>query len=232
MIMKKVWFITGASRGIGLEFCRQLLSKGQHVIAACRNPDGARELWELKSDYKSRFQYLALDVTDEKSVTEMARHLDGAAIDVLINNAGVLRGAEENFANVSFSDVARSFDVNTLGPMRVTRALLPMLKLSKTPTVIHITSKMGSIAGNTSGGYYGYRMSKTALNMFNKSFALEFPEITSVVMHPGWVKTEMGGAAAPLEADGSVAGMIQVIESLKLKDSGTFREYSGGEIAW
>ena len=230
--MKKVWFITGASRGIGLEFCRQLLSRGQQVIAACRNPDGARELWELKSDYKSRFQYLALDVTDEKSVAEMARHLDGVAIDVLINNAGVLRGAEENFANVSFSDVARSFDVNTLGPMRVTRALLPMLKLSKTPAVIHITSKMGSIADNTSGGYYGYRMSKTALNMFNKSFALEFPEITSVVMHPGWVKTEMGGAAAPLEADGSVAGMIQVIESLKLKDSGTFREYSGGEIAW
>jgi NAD(P)-dependent dehydrogenase (short-subunit alcohol dehydrogenase family) len=230
--MSQVWLVTGASRGLGLTFCRQLLSKGCEVIAACRNPSGARELWELKSDYPKIFDYVELDVADEQSVKSMAKILSGKTVDVLVNNAGILKGAGETIRDIKFAEVLRSFEVNSVGPMRVVQALLPMLEKSNSPRVINMSSRMGSIEDNTSGGYYGYRMSKTALNMFNKSFVEEFPNIVSVVMHPGWVKTEMGGPSAPLERADSVAGMISVISGLKKDDSGKFLDYSGKEIPW
>ena len=116
--------------------------------------------------------------------------------------------------------------------MRVTRALLPNLRMAKAPKVINITSRMGSIDDNTSGGYYGYRMSKTALNMFNSSFSREFKDILAVVMHPGWVKTDMGGPSAPTEIYDSVKGLLSVINSLSLKDSGRFVDFRGEGIKW
>jgi NAD(P)-dependent dehydrogenase (short-subunit alcohol dehydrogenase family) len=229
---KQVWVVTGASRGIGLALCRKLLALGQDVVGACRNPDGARELWELKSDYKDRFRYLKLDVQDQASVDAFAAELRGQVIDVVINNAGVLRGGQDSFEALRFDDMMKSFDVNTLGPMRVTRALLSNLRGSSTPKVINITSKMGSISDNTSGGYYAYRMSKTALNMFNQSFTVDFPQITSIVMHPGWVKTEMGGASAPTDADESAGGIVAVAQNLTKAQRGQFLDFKGQEIRW
>lgn len=228
----QTWVVTGASRGIGLEMVKQLLSQGQVVIGACRNPDGARDLWEIQSDYKSRFRYLKLDLADPSTITDLGLKLKDERIDVLVNNAGVLKGAGEGLLALSFDDVVKSFDVNTIGPLRVTRALMPCLQRSDSPKIINMTSMMGSITDNKSGSYYAYRMSKAALNMFNMCLAREFPDVTSVVMHPGWVKTEMGGPAAPTSVFDSVAGILKVISEIKASDSGRFLDFRGQGIAW
>ena len=187
----ETWLVTGAARGIGLEMVKQLLSSGRSVIGACRNPDGARDLWEIQSDYKTRFRSVQLDVSDPSSIETATQSLANTKIDVLVNNAGILRGAGESLATLNVDDVIKSFVVNAVGPLRVTRAFLPQLQKASSPKVIQLTSRMGSIDDNKSGGYYGYRMSKTSLNMFNASFASEFSSITTIVMHPGWVKTDM-----------------------------------------
>ena len=228
----QVWLVTGASRGIGLAMVKKLLTAGHTVIGACRNPDGARDLWEIQSDYKTRFRYVKLDVADPATIDALGAQLKDETIDVLVNNAGVLKGAGESLASLSFADVVKSFEVNTIGPMRVTKALLPCLQRSANPKVVNMTSMMGSIADNKSGGYYAYRMSKTALNMFNKCLSLEFPTITAIAMHPGWVKTEMGGATAPTEADESVDGIIRVTNGMTLKESGRFVDFTGKSIEW
>ena len=228
----QVWLVTGASRGIGLAMVKNLLSAGHTVIGACRNPDGARDLWEIQSDYKSRFRYLKLDLADAATIDALGAQLKDETIDVLVNNAGVLKGAGETLANLSFADVAKSFEVNTIGPMRVTKAMLPSLQRSSNPKVVNMSSAMGSIDDNKSGGYYAYRMSKAALNMFNKCLSLEFPKITAIAMHPGWVKTEMGGSKAPTEVDDSVEGIIKVASELTLKDSGRFVDFTSKSIEW
>jgi NAD(P)-dependent dehydrogenase (short-subunit alcohol dehydrogenase family) len=229
---RQLWVITGASRGIGLALCHKVLAHGHNVIGACRNPDGARDLWELKSDYKDRFRYMKLDVQDQASVDAFAAALKDQAIDVLVNNAGVLKGAGEGLTMLRFDDMMKTFEVNALGPMRVTRALLPNLEAASIPKVIHITSKMGSISDNTSGGYYAYRMSKSALNMFNQSFTVDFPKIISMVMHPGWVKTEMGGANAPTQPEESAEGIVSVVLKATSVDRGRFLDFRGQEIHW
>lgn len=228
----ETWLVTGASRGIGLEMVKQLLSTGRHVIGACRNPDGARDLWEIQADYKTRFRPLQIDVSDPASIDGASRSLAGAKIDVIVNNAGILLGAGQGFSELKFDEVLKSFQINSMGPMRVTHAFLRNLQLSKSPKVINITSRMGSIDDNKSGGYYAYRMSKTALNMFNTSFAREFKNITSIVMHPGWVKTDMGGPGATTETYDSVKAMLAVIDALKLSDSGRFFDFKGQGINW
>jgi NAD(P)-dependent dehydrogenase (short-subunit alcohol dehydrogenase family) len=226
------WLITGTNRGIGLEFCKALLAKGETVIGGCRNPEGARDHWELTSDFKGLFKSVKLDVSNSSSIEACAHELRDVAIDCLINNAGVLRGDGDGFTSLKFEDIEKSMLVNTLGPMRVTRAFLAHLEQGKNPRVVHITSKMGSISDNKSGGYYAYRMSKAALNMFHASFSAEFPWITSLAMHPGWVQTEMGGERAPVTVHDSVVGMIRVIAELSKSDSGRFLDYQGHEIAW
>ena len=227
-----VWFVTGASRGIGLAMTRHLLALGHTVIGACRNPDGARDLWELRSDFKSRFRYVWLDLNDLKSIEAVAAEFKDQRVDVVVNNAGVLKGAGQSLSELSFDDVARSFEINTIAPMRVAKAMLPSLLRSTNPRLVNMTSMMGSISDNKSGGYYGYRMSKTALNMFNKCFALEFPRITSLAVHPGWVKTEMGGAQAPTEPEESVEGIVKVILGSGLNDTGRFIDFRGNSIEW
>jgi NAD(P)-dependent dehydrogenase (short-subunit alcohol dehydrogenase family) len=229
---RQLWVITGASRGIGLALCQKVLSLGHEVIGACRNPDGARDLWEMKSDYKDRFRYMKLDVQDQASVDAFGASLKGQVVDVLVNNAGVLKGAGDSLATLKFEDMMKTFEVNTLGPMRVTKALLANLDAANSPKVIHITSKMGSISDNTSGGYYAYRMSKTALNMFNQSFTVDFPKIISILMHPGWVKTEMGGANAPTTTEESAAGIATVALTATREQRGRFLDFKGQEIPW
>jgi NAD(P)-dependent dehydrogenase (short-subunit alcohol dehydrogenase family) len=155
--------------------------------------------------------------------------LSGKPVDLLINNAGVLFN-QDNFTIMNFEQIRQSFEVNTILPMRVCQALHPLLR--KGSRVVQITSLMGSIADNESGGYYGYRMSKAALNMFNRSYSIDFPEFTSVVLHPGWVKTEMGGQSAPVTPSESVAGMMGIIEKLSTEQSGKFFDFEGNELPW
>jgi NAD(P)-dependent dehydrogenase (short-subunit alcohol dehydrogenase family) len=230
--MSETWVVTGASRGIGLELVKELLTQGHQVIGACRNPDGARDLWEIKSDYKNRFRYVKLDVSSADSVAEFGAGLKNDTIDVLVNNAGILKGAGESLDGLDIESVLKSIQVNTIGPIRVTQILMPCLKRAKSPKVVNVTSLMGSIADNGSGGYYGYRMSKAALNMFGSCLSKEFPNITTLQMHPGWVKTDMGGAQAPTEREDSVRGMIDVIKGATIKDSGRFLDFRGKELPW
>lgn len=223
--------ITGANRGIGLGLTKKYLSAGNTVWACCRNPDGARELWELERDYGERIKLMQLDVTDKKDAVALAKQLEGTDIGLLINNAGTGDGPKD-LESLTQESLLKVFQVNTFGPVLLIQALLPVLKNSTEPKVANITSRMGSISDNSSGSFYSYRMSKTALNMFNKSFSVDYPKITSVVLHPGWVKTDMGGSAAPMEVEQSVEGLYKVISSLKKEDSGRFFDVSGSEIPW
>lgn len=228
------WFITGASRGIGLGFCKSLLAKGHNVIAGSRNPDGARDLWELASDFKSTFQTVKLDVSDSADLQNVAKFFaqDSRTIDVLVNNAGIMLGRDDGLESMKFEDVMKSFEVNTVAPMRVVSALLPALKRSKTPKIANISSKMGSISDNGQGGCYAYRMSKAALNMFASCLAIEYPDIVTLTLHPGWVQTQMGGEQAPVEVYDSVEGLVRVIERANKSDSGAFKNFNGESISW
>lgn len=219
--------ITGANRGIGLEFARQYAAAGWQVIGTARQPEAADELRELGA------HVVQLDVTDAASVTRLARQLDGQPIDVLINNAGIFPMAT-TVPEIDFDDVMRTLDVNTVGPMRVTQALLPNLRLGGAKKIINITSNLGSITDNTDGRFYGYRESKAALNMFTRSLAAELEDegFICIVLNPGWVRTDLGGPNAPFEPPESIAGMRAVIERLTPADSGTFWTHEGQQMPW
>jgi NAD(P)-dependent dehydrogenase (short-subunit alcohol dehydrogenase family) len=226
------WVVTGANRGIGLEFVRQLAARGDTVDASARDLAAAAELRALGKQHE-RVRLHAVDVRHDDSVRAMAKAIGGEAVDVLVNNAGVM-GKMTSLENVDLADAMATFDANALGPIRVTRALLPNLKKAERPRVAHITSGMGSIGDNSSGGAYGYRMSKAALNMANKSMSLDLRErgITAVVVNPGWVQTEMGGGGAPTPVEESVARMIAIFDELTLVRTGAFIDYRGGTIEW
>lgn len=219
--------ITGANRGIGLELARQYSSAGWQVIATARSPDRAEELNGLD------VRVLQLDVTDQESVVRLAHDLGDQSIDILINNAGILPEAK-SIADVNFDDFNRVLAVNTVGPIRVTQALLPNLRRGSLRKIINISSIVGSIANNTGGGMYGYRESKAALNMFTTSLAIELraDRFTCIVMHPGWVQTDMGGKNAAVSTRDSVRGIRDVIGNLTQDDSGTFWAYNGKQLPW
>jgi NAD(P)-dependent dehydrogenase (short-subunit alcohol dehydrogenase family) len=197
------------------------------VIATARSPESAPELNALG------VRVMQLDVTDQASIDGLARDLKGASIDLLINNAGIFPRAG-TLAETDFEDVARTYEVNTIGPMRVTRALLPNLRSGEMKTVVSITSGLGSIADNTGGRFYGYRESKAALNMFTRSLAAELRDdgFTCVVISPGWVQTDMGGPEANLRPEESITGMRAVIAHLTPADTGTYKNYNGETIPW
>ena len=219
--------ITGANRGLGLEFARQYAADGWNVIGTARAPERADALNALS------VEVLQLDVASQTSVDALAESLDGRPIDLLINNAGIFPRYNKIEA-INFDDYSRTLAVNTLGPVRVTRALLPNLRLGEKKQVVNITSGLGSIGLNNSGAFYGYRESKAALNMFTKTLALELgPEgFTCLTVHPGWVKTDMGGENANLTPEESITGMRAVIEKLGPADTGTYWSYSGEEVPW
>ena len=219
--------ITGANRGIGLELARQYTAAGWQVIGTARKPEQAAELRALNA------RVLQLDVTDQQSIDRMAAELGEQAIDLLINNAGVFPRAR-SITDVDFDDVTRTFAVNTLGPMRVSRALVPNLRTGQLKKVVNITSRLGSITDNSSGGFYGYRESKAALNMFTRSLANELRTdgFICIVVHPGWVQTDMGGASATLTVEESAEGIRSVVENLSPDDNGTFWNFDGAPLPW
>ena len=219
--------ITGANRGLGLEFARQYHEAGWQVIGTARKPDSATDLRKLG------VTILQLDVIDGDSVARLAEDLEGQPIDMLINNAGILP-VQDDLPSVSVDTVERILDVNTLGPLRVTQALLPNLVEGDRKTIINISSGLGSIAQNESGRFYGYRESKAALNMFSRTLAAELggKGFIVVAMDPGWVQTDMGGPNATLTPEQSISGIRSVIDSLTTEDNGTYRRYNGASVSW
>lgn len=219
--------ITGASRGIGLHLTRQALERGDFVLAIARRPQGSEALKELAEKFGGQLSLLALNLKDAEAPERIAAAVEGwNAVDVVINNAGILLQGER------LEDFMESFHVNSVLPYFVSQALAPMLKKSSQPRVIQLTSKMGSIADNSSGGHVSYRASKAALNMINKCLAQDNPWLTAVCVHPGWVKTDMGGTAAPVEPADSAAGIWRVALQARPEQSGTFVDYTGKPIPW
>jgi NAD(P)-dependent dehydrogenase (short-subunit alcohol dehydrogenase family) len=226
--------ITGANRGLGFEFARQYLADGWQVYAACRNPQSASELRRLADASDDKLQILALDVIDSVSVQAAAAKLAGQAIDLLLNNSGIGGPRGQSVGNIDYEAWAKVLDVNTMGPMRVAEAFVDNVAQSERKLIVTITSGMGSIADNTSGGAFAYRSSKAAVNMVMRSLAMDLAPrgITCVVINPGWVQTDMGGSHATLTPAESVARLRRLIETLGPAQSGKFFNYDGREYAW
>jgi NAD(P)-dependent dehydrogenase (short-subunit alcohol dehydrogenase family) len=219
--------ITGANRGLGLEFARQFAAAGVTVLAACREPQRASALTELPG-----VEVCELDVGSAASVKALAAALKGRAIDILVNNAGrLIAGHSEHNDPEAVMEMLR---VNTLGPLMLSEALVENLAASSRRLIVTVSSDLASLSGNASGGNLGYRVSKAAVNMVMRTLAIELKPrgIGCVLLTPGWVRTDMGGSSAPLSATQSVTGMYRVIERLGLRDSGRWLDHSGQECHW
>lgn len=217
--------ITGANRGIGLALTRLYRDRGDSVMALCRRSSG--ELDALGVRVES-----GIEVTDGESLADLAGRLSDVDIDVLINNAGVMRRTDFNDIEDQLDAFRLQFEVNSLAPLRVTRALVD--RLGAGSKVAIVTSRMGSIADNDSGGHYGYRMSKAAVNMGGVSMALELKErgIAVGLLHPGYVKTDMTGNTGHVDTDESAAGLIRRIDELSMETTGSFHHANGEELPW
>jgi NAD(P)-dependent dehydrogenase (short-subunit alcohol dehydrogenase family) len=226
--------VTGANRGLGLEFARQYAEDGWRVFAACRAPDSARDLKALESRHADRMSVLGLDVTDAAAAKAAAGRLRNEAIDLLLNNAGVGSPPGQKIGSFDYSAWLRVLDANVLGPARMVESFVESVAKSRDKRIITVTSLMGSIADNSSGGSYAYRSSKAAVNAAMKSFAIDLAPrgITCAVVHPGWVRTDMGGAGGKLSAAESVGALRSLIDSLKRQDSGKFFNYDGKPLPW
>ena len=219
--------ITGASRGLGLEFARQFYSEECRVIATCRHPKKANELNAIGD-----IDVHSLDVTDDKSVANLADKLRGENIDILINNAGVI-GQRDGFGRLDYDIWAETMDTNVFGPMRVAEAFRENVMNSEKKQMIFITSRMGSITEAVPNAYV-YRSSKAALNMAVKCLSVELEQqgLIAVLFHPGHVQTDMGGQAAPVTPQKSIEGMKNQIVALTHDDNGRFLSYDGHQIPW
>ncbi len=226
--------VTGANRGLGLEFARQYAEDGWRVFAACRAPGAASELKELESRSSGRIRVLALDVTDTAGVKEAAAALRGEPVDLLLNNAGVGSPPGQKIGSFDYAAWARVLDANVLGPARMIEAFVENVATGRGRRIVTLTSLMGSIADNSSGGSYAYRSSKAAVNAAMKSFSIDLAPrgITCIVVHPGWVRTDMGGARGKLSAAESVSALRALFASLEAKDSGKFFHVDGRELPW
>jgi len=222
--------ITGANRGLGLEFTRQYAADGWRVFAACRDPAGARDLAAVEGDVSAE----TLDVDDGPQVAALANKLSGQPIDVLINNAGIYGPKGVTRDTVVYDAWGQVFRTNAMSPLAVSAAFAANVAQGGQKKIITLSSIMGSIAENDSSGDFIYRSSKAAVNAVMKSLAgdLKSEGITVAVLHPGWVRTDMGGPEAAIEAPESVTGMRAVIAGLKESDSGRFLNYDGTEIPW
>jgi len=235
--------VTGANRGIGLEFVRQLATRGDRVFATARDVKRATELQQLAKQHgDGRVKVIPLDVNAADSIRAAADAVqkETDALDLLINNAGVYAARvtaggdpAEKLGDLNFDDALKVIRTNAVAPLILTQALLPLLKRGADPKVVSITSGYGSVADNNGFPYY-YAASKAALNMFMRSFAGDAAArgIVTIVMSPGWVQTDMGGKGAPITPEQSVAGMLKVIDSLTTADNSTFKDWRAKEVSW
>lgn len=217
--------ITGANRGLGLEFVRQFAAEGWRVIATVRDPLAGKPASDAGAEV-----YVA-DVADEASIKRLKAGLAGVELDILLNNAGVY-GENQAFGGVDAEAFLKVVRINTLGPLKMAEAFADQLTGRK--IIASVSSMMGSVAENNSGNYYAYRASKAALNMVTKSLALDLKEkgVTAIVLSPGWVRTDMGGPNAPLDPPTAIAGMRAVLAKVGLGDSGKFFHFDGSELPW
>ena len=226
--------ITGANRGIGLEFVRRYLERGDRVDAGVRNPQSADELSALEAASGGRLRIFSCNVSKDPSVKAFAEAIgENIPVDLLVNNAGIF-GSTKPLADMDFDDLARTYDTNAIGALRVTRALLPHLRRGSARRIVMISSSLGSVEEDTNSGCYGYRMSKAALNIASKNLAIDLrPEgFTVLIVHPGWVQTAMGGPTAPTTVQESVAGLLEQIDRRSLADTGTFFDLTGKAVPW
>jgi len=231
----KTLLITGANRGIGLEFCKQYSADGWRVLACCRDPGKAEALNKLTARYSDLIKIHALDVTNHAQIEQLARTLSDESIDLLINDAGIYPAADKRgFGHTDYVEWMTAFNINAMAPLKIVEAFVQQIVRSKLKLIITITSQMGSVADNSSGGSYLYRSSKAAANMVVKSLAVDLKDkgITSVAFNPGWVKTDMGGPNAMIPVEQSVTDMKKVIDALTLKDTGKFIGNDGLVIPW
>lgn len=224
----KTVLITGTGRGIGLALTKEFTAHGYQVLGTYRDEKSAKDFLDFAKQNKT-VHSATLDVTDEKTFGSLKEQLKKlGSIDILINNSGVIGEKANSLTELDINGVEEVLRVNTLGPMRITKLALPFL--NKGGVIAHISSLMGSIKDNESGGYYDYRMSKTALNMFNMSLAKELKNITCLTLHPGWVQTDMGGAGATVTPTDSARGLFKVITTNK--QSGEFFDFTGKQLPW
>ncbi len=225
--------ITGANRGLGLGWTRAFLERGDRVIATCRRPEQADSLKGLADRFPDRLQIERLDVADFDQIERLAEQRRGEAIDILLNNAGVY-GKRDDFGTIDYQEWHYVLRVNTLAPVKLSEVFFDHLRRSQRRLIVAMSSKMGSIGENTSGGSYLYRSSKAALNMAMKSLSIDLRpyRIGVLILHPGWVKTDMGGPNALITVEESVSGMIKLVEAFRLEMSGRFFDYRGLEIPW
>lgn len=227
--------VTGANRGLGLAFVTDLLERGARVLACCRDPAHAQVLDALRAAHGERLAIHALDVADAVAIDALpavaARHLQ--RIDLLVNNAGVLVSGER-FGNVKAAALAESFAVNASAPLLITQALAPLLSLGNKPRVLCISSQIGSIAQSHAFRTVSYAMGKAALNMGVKRLAAELAPRGIIVLsvHPGWLKTDMGGKSATLAPADAAHALLGLIEHTRIDDAGKFLAYDGAELPW
>ena len=224
------YLITGANRGIGLGLAKHAIEQGYTVIGTARNPEQADELRSLGA------QVEALETDSRASVEQLAQRLGDASIDVLVNNAGIFPHECDDINDFDPEAYERVMRVNTLGPILLTQALIPNLERSERKLAVQVTSNLGSITDASKGqmGFLGYRVSKAALNMANATMAhqLKAKSITTVALHPGWVRTDLGGENGDLSIDEATSSIMSTIESLKPTDTGRYVDYKGDELPW
>lgn len=225
--------ITGANRGIGLELTRQLIARGDSVIAACRAPEHAEDLQALAASH-STLTILPLVVTDAASISAAKSALGSRVIDILVNNAGIIGPKRQSTLDMDFDGFLETLDVNTLGPLRVLQAFLPNLERSAWPRALTITSRMGSLTASPATDRIAYRASKAALNRLMLAAAgdLKTRNIAVAVAHPGWVQTDMGGQQAALTPTESARGLIEVVDHMTLSNTPRFFDHDGSTISW
>jgi NAD(P)-dependent dehydrogenase (short-subunit alcohol dehydrogenase family) len=231
--------VTGANRGLGLEFTRQLLARGDRVVATCRHPGKAAALNALAGEYPGRLHVLPLDVSDPKSIAGLVRELplldagegEGARLELLVNCAGVLHSGER-FGSVAAATLEDSFRTNAMGPLLLTQALAP--RLADGARVANLSSVLGSIASVARFGTPSYNLSKAAQNMATALLAqaLRPRGIVVLALHPGWARTDMGGDNATVPVPDAVAGLLRVIDRATARDSGSFHDWRGETLPW
>ena len=222
--------ITGANRGLGLEFARQYAADGWKVLATCRDPNSATDLNAIEGN----IQILPLDVADFLAIETVARILSAEKIDLLLNNAGVHGSRNVAFGTTDYDDWTEVFRINSQAPLKMAECFIEQITSSDKKLIVSISSWLGSMSANEAGEQYTYRSSKAALNAVTKSMSIDLAEkdVTAVVYHPGWARTDMGGANAEVDPVESVNGIRDGINMLTIADSGNFFNYDGTAIDW